>query len=1336
MIHLFKSAAVRAFTYGLMGVIGIGLLIGAVRLALPFADLFRAQLAATLGETLGLEVEMGRLRLRLAGMVPRVTLQGVDLRDPVTGEPQMELLALHLDLDLLATLRALAPKVASLTLEGARLQVERHADGSIAVAGLRGVEAGDPRAMTFFLGNGSFRLTGSDLRWVDHLAQAPPLRLTDVNVRFENRASRHRIGLRARLAGDVAPRLHIAADLQGEPDRLEDWSGELYMEARGGDVGALLNGRVPMPARLRSDGLRLQVWNGIAASRIRDGLALVRVAGPRLAAVGGAEGLLGADRLEARLLWRSQENGWRLAVPELTLAWPGSRQTSLGLEVRYRSGGSGAWRLAADTGDLDLAELQAVLAAYEADHRLIAALRRAAPGGELRDLRLRVARGPGGATRWTLQGDVRGLTLTPAEPIPGLRGLDASFEASPDGAELALAGEGVRVELPWLLSRDEPLSFDRLAARVGVEPNAAGLRLAAEGLELENADLHLRSRLAVDLPTDGRGPSLDVSGEIRVDDAGAIRRYVPATLLKPKLRRWLDQAFLAGRVPSGSFHFRGRPADFPFADGQGCFEAALDVQDLDLMFNAKWPRFESVDGVLRFANARMEIAATAGRLLDLSVRDAELAIPDVRDARAILVDGSAIGAFGDALAFLARSPLQDRLGAVPERFEVTGMARIDLSMSVPLRRRGPEDRLSLDGSLSWPGPASLAPSGTDLQLSTLEGRLRFNERGLAPSEVQAVLWGSPLRVGVEAEPGAEGQPGSTRLTLSGSAAVDTLAQQLPGPLWRHLRGASPWRLDLKIGNDAIARPGLPLDFVLSSDLRGLAVELPAPLGKSRGAARRLRLEGSYRPGEDRLLSGRYGDTAFRLLFPGGGERPAALQRGVIAFGSSGASLPSSAGLHLAGRLAELDPLAWARLSASADSGSTGPLRSADLRVERLRLPKAGLKDARLRLERRADGWEIGIESRELAGRVRVPDRPRSRPLEVALERLDLQPLIGGPKASAGSAAASARDAGGVDPRRSHTLELSVERLHWGDDGLGRLALKAIADPDGLAFPEIVLDGTPLMKVKGNGRWVVDGDGQTTDFDLEAAGGDLGEFLRHLGYESSLHQAAAKAQLQLSWPGGPGSLALPALAGRAEIEIGKGSLLDVEPGVGRMLGILNLSALQRRLSLDFSDLFEAGYSFERIYGRLAIADGEADIVDLVIEGPSAEIRIEGKADLLAQRLEQVVTVTPSLGTGVALASAVAGGPLVGAAVLIADKVSGGAVDKLASYHYDVTGPWAEPKIVRRPRFESGALGRGFLPGAGQAGAGRAAAQRPAEASSPAGGGAEPAQSEPAPNLFLD
>jgi uncharacterized protein YhdP len=220
-----------------------------------------------------------------------------------------------------------------------------------------------------------------------------------------------------------------------------------------------------------------------------------------------------------------------------------------------------------------------------------------------------------------------------------------------------------------------------------------------------------------------------------------------------------------------------------------------------------------------------------------------------------------------------------------------------------------------------------------------------------------------------------------------------------------------------------------------------------------------------------------------------------------------------------------------------------------------------------------------------------------------------------------------------------------------------------------------------MSVNGHGSWKQQGGQGQTKLTLNADGTDLGEFLRSLEFSSLFYKAPAELDISLQWPGGPAQFSLADVKGHVGIEVGAGSLLEVDPGVGRMLGILNLETLQRRLTLDFSDLFDRGFGFEKISGELSIQNGKADIKDLEIVGPSADVRIIGQTDLVKQELDQIVTVTPHIGTGVAIASAVAGGPLVGAAVFLADKVSGGAVDKLGRHRYFLSGPWVEPEIRR-------------------------------------------------------
>src|SRR3546814_5824173 len=120
-----------------------------------------------------------------------------------------------------------------------------------------------------------------------------------------------------------------------------------------------------------------------------------------------------------------------------------------------------------------------------------------------------------------------------------------------------------------------------------------------------------------------------------------------------------------------------------------------------------------------------------------------------------------------------------------------------------------------------------------------------------------------------------------------------------------------------------------------------------------------------------------------------------------------------------------------------------------------------------------------------------------------------------------------------------------------------------------------------------------------------------------------------------------------LQGRFTLAARDGQLVDVEPGAGRVLGLLSVAELPRRLLLDFRDLFSKGFAFNRMGGTIAFADGQARSDDMNIDGPAAEIRIHGSADLRAETFDQHIEVLPKSGNLLTVAGAIAGGP-VGAA----------------------------------------------------------------------------------------
>jgi uncharacterized protein YhdP len=134
-------------------------------------------------------------------------------------------------------------------------------------------------------------------------------------------------------------------------------------------------------------------------------------------------------------------------------------------------------------------------------------------------------------------------------------------------------------------------------------------------------------------------------------------------------------------------------------------------------------------------------------------------------------------------------------------------------------------------------------------------------------------------------------------------------------------------------------------------------------------------------------------------------------------------------------------------------------------------------------------------------------------------------------------------------------------------------------------------------------------------------------------------------------------------------------------------LLSIAQLPRRLALDFHDFFSKGFAFDRIDGDVRVENGLARSDNLVIDGPAAEIRIRGSANLVAQQFDQTIDVYPRAGNLLTVAGAIAGGPVGAAIGAAANAVLKKPLGRLAAKTYRVTGPWKEPKVEIISREQS-------------------------------------------------
>ena len=154
--------------------------------------------------------------------------------------------------------------------------------------------------------------------------------------------------------------------------------------------------------------------------------------------------------------------------------------------------------------------------------------------------------------------------------------------------------------------------------------------------------------------------------------------------------------------------------------------------------------------------------------------------------------------------------------------------------------------------------------------------------------------------------------------------------------------------------------------------------------------------------------------------------------------------------------------------------------------------------------------------------------------------------------------------------------------------------------------------------------------------------------------------------------------------RSNLKSGAGQFLKIDPGIGKLLGVLSLQALPRRITLDFRDVFSEGFAFDGIVGSVKIDRGIAHTDNFRIAGPSARVIMTGDVDLARETQKLRVRVTPHLSEGVSIAGALIGGPIAGVAAFLAQKILKDPIEQLVSFEYNVTGNWSDPHVAKAER----------------------------------------------------
>lgn len=1232
---------------------------------LPRANDYRQDIANALARATGASVSIGEISGAWYGWRPGATMRQVLVKDAQQRDA-LVLAEVHAQVAwksiILGELRLHLIEVSGLSLD-----VRRDTGGRIFVAGiaLSPLQPGQGNLGDWLLRQNSIRLSNSALRWTDEMAAGQPLELTQVQIELGNRFGVHGVRIWATPPVSLGAPFTIYAGMQGGlQGGMSAWSGALDIEF---PYVNLEQAHQHWPSGTGitqgagSVDARMKIENGI----LRDVQADVAVANVKGKLAPGLSDLH-LVRLSGAIGYTSSAGAYEVRVRDLNFTTPDNiTQSGLTGAFSRKTDDSGNLETKAQFNTLNLAPLAPAAAAIPLPEDIRAKIAGLVPRGRLAQGKLLLIENSGRLVRYDVSASYEGLTVNALDTIPGFSGMSGEFRAHDRGGNLAVSSRNGWVHAPKMLVN--VISAGQLDAQLNwITGEDGAMDIKFQQASLANADFAgtLTGTYRYAKGTSGQA---DVQATLSRANASAVWRYVPLAVPE-SVRHWLQHALVAGQSRQATIIVRGHMADFPFSHGRpGLFEVKAKAEGGVVDYVAGWPRVEDINCDLLLQANRLEIGNANGRVFDVPLRNVKVSVPDLspRDPVAT-IRGEASGQTASFLRFLAESPMLRITGWFTRDTEVSGNGKLALVVELPLRRL-PETKVL--GTFDLMANRLALPAGLGY-LDQLTGSMRITQSGASVQGATAKYLDGPLRI--DAAPLASG---GIEVRVSGRAGGYALGKLLRPGWEQYFSGFADWK-----GRFAFA-PGTHERFIVETNLQGLSSRLPPPLNKTAEEALPVRIEeGSHDSGLVQVQAEVGARAALRYLAPPGHLLD--IKSGELVFGGkpNAQNDEGKPGLAVSGRIPALDADAWRDLWNIAVPGAPiefrrperAPVAFNKLQIDQLSALSRNFGSVTVSGKKATDGAQIDVEGKALSGSIGWKEQGSGQ-LSVKLARLHLPPSKG-----------DAKTLGEVISAESlPEIHAEIQDFRLGERDFGRLDLSALPEGRLWRLKRLGLV-SPEGRAQLQGSYDLRGQIPRMMVDVQVDVSNIGGYFARLKLPPGIKGGRASLKGQVQWTGAPYALHLPTLSGRLVLDAKQGQFVKIDPGVGKLLGVLSLQALPRRLSLDFRDVFSQGFAFSQITATSNITEGIATTENFKMQGASASVGIKGSVNLIRETQNLNVRVLPGLSDGLTVAGTIVN-PAIGLATYLAQKVLKDPVDQLFASDYEIAGTWADPTVARKSKL---------------------------------------------------
>ena len=1279
----------------------------------PQIEKSKASVEKVIGARVGVNVTIDDLHVSWTGIRPSFEIDGLRFTAPEETKPSLFIKRIYGQLSW-KSFYHLLPYFHEIHFEDAEIFSQRNTKGVITIAGIKiDSSPSDYSTQNWLFSQDLIEAKQVKLNWDDQLNRKSPTFIEVQELALENGIRQHKGSLIVTTPWNQGPaevKLGFAHHLGGEIGNWRNWIGNLSWNINNLDlkkIASEFHFQLSALEGILSSNGNLKIDNAQP-----DGGEFFIAVDNLIVQSSKSEDAIALGRLEANLSQETTDG--MIAISTKTFAWR-EMGSSKSTPLENLSPMTFRWRPPDADGEIkefgfsspkisveDIALFALNLPLSKKVHQWIKASQ---AEGDLEDVDIQWAESksplsalniPGGWFKsnkldFNVSAKLINLSFVGInKSIPSVSNLSGFITSNQKEGSFSVDSRNLDLEVYGLLN-DPQIQLDRVTGQINWSKQRGNWVIATKKLALSNPEIS--TNLSINYKI-GNGKEADyMTLDMGFDQANlkTAYRYLPVGMGKD-VRTYLSKAFDGGIIRKGQLHIKGDPNQAPYPDKQQG-ELTLNLPIANATFSptpllpsnqGTWSAFTGVNGNITMNNAffAVDIAKANYKQVGLDTFHAE--IPNVSANQLTLsVSGNAKGDAPQLLEYYYLSPAGKKQNGLAQNLRITGPISLNLGLKVPLS--GSADT-NLDLKLNLPG--NRAQWADTPPFENLKGGIRITEAHPEFENISANFLGGTINI-TSTEDGKDKQHFKVTGDVQSKFIQDYFANPSNTEAQAFIKSMSgSIKYDGLIGFNKIGS-----DSNLQFDLRNWAINAPAPVKKINGAAMtgQINIKTSSDVNNSKRVSwsGKIGNL---YSIEGAVNRDSQLQVGL---GIGGAAVVPQQGSQINIVSNELNLDEWQRFlqtnktnrsqEAPTNSASTASNFLITAQAKKLILFDRPWQDVNLSASNKKNGWDLRINSPLASGQIQYQEAQKSNTNGLISGRFTKLKIADALKAAEAKVTQTTAPKKTLRPESIPSLDIVIEDFSWSKAQLGQLKVKSSTVDNTLKIESIQTNnqqGSTTITGQWTGATKNTPDHSVMNIDMTVK--DAGQIIAHWTPQKSVEGGQGKVSANVQWDGPPFDPKYETLSGKANLNLEKGRLLEVNSSGAKLLDVLSLQSLFRFATLDLKgslgNIVTKGTPFNTINGNFDINNGVAQTQQFNMNLDQANVVMSGQINIPKQSQDLRITIFPTIDATAGSLAAFAINPIVGLGALVGQYLLTSQINRGLQSDYLIQGSWDDPEVI--------------------------------------------------------